>query len=315
MLKTTLLGLCGATLTSAAFAQTVSSPSGNTSEWRMTGVTAGVVNRAYGPGVLEFADGANGATSMVDEFTTCSAAGIPTIAGVDAPILSAGRHINPLGYYLRPLHGQPEASSFTRSSRLDEVEAFLDALDAHPNVAPFMSKQLIQRLVTSNPSPEYVARISAVWNDDGNGVRGNLLAVVAAIPGLGRGTGEESVVGSVAALVGRGATGDLSDVAEDLRDRRACVGVRGPGFLYHVGDVGGGVGWDLGSVAMDADGEDDAHGRLDHWRGRHRDRHAQHFGRPARLADRSGDRARRFDARLARLALASSWRLQRCRLV
>ncbi|MEM6571880.1 MAG: DUF1800 domain-containing protein [Planctomycetota bacterium] len=63
----------------------------------------------------------------------------------------------------------------------EDLALVLDALDAHPNVAPFMSKQLIQRLVTSNPSPEYVARISAVWNDDGNGVRGNLLAVVAAI--------------------------------------------------------------------------------------------------------------------------------------
>ena len=63
----------------------------------------------------------------------------------------------------------------------EDLALVLDALDAHPNVAPFMSKQLIQRLVTSNPSPEYVARISAVWNDDGNGVRGNLLAVVVAI--------------------------------------------------------------------------------------------------------------------------------------
>ncbi|MEM9383075.1 MAG: DUF1800 domain-containing protein [Planctomycetota bacterium] len=62
-----------------------------------------------------------------------------------------------------------------------DLDGVLDALDAHPNVAPFLCKQLIQRLVTSNPSTEYVARMSAVWNDDGNGVRGNLLAVVTAI--------------------------------------------------------------------------------------------------------------------------------------
>ena len=57
----------------------------------------------------------------------------------------------------------------------------LDAVAAHPNVGPFIGKQLIQHLVTANPSPAYVARISAVFADDGHGVRGNLGAVVRAI--------------------------------------------------------------------------------------------------------------------------------------
>ena len=57
----------------------------------------------------------------------------------------------------------------------------LDALFAHPNVGPFFGRQMIQRLVTSNPSPAYVARVSAAFNDDGNGVRGNLQAVWEAI--------------------------------------------------------------------------------------------------------------------------------------
>jgi len=57
----------------------------------------------------------------------------------------------------------------------------LDAIFAHPNVPPFVSKQLIQRLVTSNPSPAYVARISAVFANNGQGVRGDLRAVVRAI--------------------------------------------------------------------------------------------------------------------------------------
>jgi uncharacterized protein (DUF1800 family) len=51
----------------------------------------------------------------------------------------------------------------------------------HPNVGPFIGKQLIQHLVTSNPSAAYVARISAVFADDGTTTRGNLLAVVKAI--------------------------------------------------------------------------------------------------------------------------------------
>ena len=57
----------------------------------------------------------------------------------------------------------------------------LDLVAAHPNVGPFLGKQLIQRLVTSNPSPQYVARVAAVFADDGSGARGNLLAVAKAI--------------------------------------------------------------------------------------------------------------------------------------
>jgi len=53
----------------------------------------------------------------------------------------------------------------------------------HPNVGPFIGKQLIQRLVTSNPSPAYVQRVTSVFDDDGSAghVRGNLKAVVQAI--------------------------------------------------------------------------------------------------------------------------------------
>jgi len=57
----------------------------------------------------------------------------------------------------------------------------LDAIASHPNVGPFIGKQLIQHLVTANPSPPYLARISAVFANDGHGVRGNLGAVVRAI--------------------------------------------------------------------------------------------------------------------------------------
>jgi uncharacterized protein (DUF1800 family) len=62
-----------------------------------------------------------------------------------------------------------------------DLKFALDDIFAHQNVAPFVSKQLIQHLVTSNPSPAYVARVSAVFNNDGSGVKGNLAAVVMAI--------------------------------------------------------------------------------------------------------------------------------------
>jgi uncharacterized protein (DUF1800 family) len=61
------------------------------------------------------------------------------------------------------------------------LQVAMDTLFNHPNVGPFFSKQLIQRLVTSNPSPAYVARVARIFNDDGTGTRGNLKAVVRAI--------------------------------------------------------------------------------------------------------------------------------------
>jgi uncharacterized protein (DUF1800 family) len=57
----------------------------------------------------------------------------------------------------------------------------LDTLANHPNVGPFLGRQLIQRLVTSNPSPAYVGRVAAVWRDNGAGVRGDLKAVIKAV--------------------------------------------------------------------------------------------------------------------------------------
>ena len=57
----------------------------------------------------------------------------------------------------------------------------LDALFNHPNVGPFVGRQLIQRLVTSNPSPAYVARVAAAFADDGAGVRGDMKAMIRAV--------------------------------------------------------------------------------------------------------------------------------------
>src|SRR5205814_6686605 len=62
-----------------------------------------------------------------------------------------------------------------------DLKTTLDTIFNHPNVGPFICRQLIQRLVTSNPSPGYVYRVSSVFNDDGQGVRGDLKAVVRAI--------------------------------------------------------------------------------------------------------------------------------------
>jgi uncharacterized protein (DUF1800 family) len=57
----------------------------------------------------------------------------------------------------------------------------LDTLFNHPNVGPFFGRQLIQRFVTSNPSPAYVGRVAAAFNNNGQGVRGDLRAVLRAV--------------------------------------------------------------------------------------------------------------------------------------
>lgn len=57
----------------------------------------------------------------------------------------------------------------------------LDAIFNHPNTGPFISKLLIQRLTTSNPSPEYISRVANVFNNNGSGVRGDLQAVIRTI--------------------------------------------------------------------------------------------------------------------------------------
>jgi len=64
---------------------------------------------------------------------------------------------------------------------LNSLTLALDAIYAHANVAPFISRQLIQRLVCSNPSPAYIARVATVFNNDGAGAKGNLKAVIKAI--------------------------------------------------------------------------------------------------------------------------------------
>jgi uncharacterized protein (DUF1800 family) len=62
-----------------------------------------------------------------------------------------------------------------------DLESLLDALMAQPTMAPFVSRQLIQHLVTSNPSPAYIQRVAAMFENNGGGVRGDMAAVITAI--------------------------------------------------------------------------------------------------------------------------------------
>jgi uncharacterized protein (DUF1800 family) len=62
-----------------------------------------------------------------------------------------------------------------------DLDGAIDIVFNHPNVGPFVATRLIRALVTSNPSPAYIGRVAAVFNDNGQGVRGDMQAVVRAI--------------------------------------------------------------------------------------------------------------------------------------
>jgi uncharacterized protein (DUF1800 family) len=64
---------------------------------------------------------------------------------------------------------------------LKDINDAIHQLFLHPNVGPFIGKQLIQRLVTSNPTPGYISRVAAVFADNGQGERGDMGAVIKAI--------------------------------------------------------------------------------------------------------------------------------------
>jgi len=63
----------------------------------------------------------------------------------------------------------------------EDMERAMDNIFAHQNIAPFISRHFILQLVTSNPSPAYIGRVAAVFNDNGEGVRGDLGATIKAI--------------------------------------------------------------------------------------------------------------------------------------
>ena len=62
-----------------------------------------------------------------------------------------------------------------------DLDQAIDALFNHPNVGPFIARQLIQKFITSNPSPGYIFRVSNIFNNNGSGVRGDLQATLQAV--------------------------------------------------------------------------------------------------------------------------------------
>jgi len=77
--------------------------------------------------------------------------------------------------------GAPFSTLPANQTAQQDIENAIDNIFNHPNVGPFISRQLIQRLVSSNPSPAYVARVAGAFNNNGSNLRGDMKAVVRAI--------------------------------------------------------------------------------------------------------------------------------------
>jgi uncharacterized protein (DUF1800 family) len=117
----------------------------------------------------------------------------------------------------------------TSGGGMAAIKVALDAVFQHPNMPPFVSKQLIQRLVTSNPSPAYVGRVAAKFADNGAGVRGDLKAVIAQIL-------LDTEARSDAALT-TSTAGKLREPVTRLTAWARAFGVTSPSNAWAIGDT------------------------------------------------------------------------------
>ena len=162
-----------------------------------------------------------------------------SLGGVSDP----DRWIKPMVGY--PQHHSTEEKLFlsatiaaqTQSDPNASLKAALDTLYKHPNVGPFIGKQLIQRLVTSNPSPAYVGAVAAAFNNDGSGVRGDLRAVI------------KAVLLHPEARVVSGTSGKIREPILRLSAVLRAFGYRSDTGNYRVGNTDN-AGTSLGQTAM-----------------------------------------------------------------
>ncbi|WP_294322919.1 DUF1800 domain-containing protein [uncultured Sphingomonas sp.] len=110
------------------------------------------------------------------------------------------------------------------------IDAALDILFRHPNVAPFVSRQLIQRMVTSNPSRAYVGRVAAAFANNGSGVRGDMKAVIRAILLDPEARDDAAALASTTA-------GRLRDPVQRLTNWARAFGVTSPSDAWAIGDT------------------------------------------------------------------------------
>lgn len=107
------------------------------------------------------------------------------------------------------------------------LKVALDTLANHPNVGPFVGRQLIQRLVTSSPSAAYVGRVSAVWANNGSGVRGDLKAVLRAV----------LLDAEARAVPTSPSAGKLREPVQRLLQWARTFGAASPTGVWNIGDT------------------------------------------------------------------------------
>ncbi len=109
------------------------------------------------------------------------------------------------------------------------IKTALDTIFAHPNVPPFFAKQLIQKLVTSNPSPAYVSRVAAIFADNGSGTRGDLKAVIRAVLLDSEARGDAALTSTTA--------GKLREPITRLTGWARAFGANSPSNAWAFGDT------------------------------------------------------------------------------
>lgn len=136
-------------------------------------------------------------------------------------VMNAGRHETGAATVL--------GTSINMADGTAAINQALDVIFAHSNVPPFVSKQLIQRLVTSNPSPAYVGRVAAVFANNGSGVRGDMKAVIRAILLDTEARSETAISGTN--------TGKLREPVMRLTAWARAFGATSPSNAWAIGDT------------------------------------------------------------------------------
>lgn len=136
-------------------------------------------------------------------------------------VMNAGRHETGAATVL--------GTSINMADGTAAINQALDVIFAHSNVPPFVSKQLIQRLVTSNPSPAYVGRVAAVFANNGSGVRGDMKAVIRAILLDTEARSETAISGTN--------TGKLREPVMRLTAWARAYGATSPSNAWAIGDT------------------------------------------------------------------------------
>jgi len=107
--------------------------------------------------------------------------GAPSFFGKPVPVLHIPMRMFEAYHEPGPKHLLNAEVVPSGQSGMADIESAIDNLFNHANVGPFIGRQLIQRLVTSNPSPEYIARVSAAFNGDGGTPRGDMQTLIRAV--------------------------------------------------------------------------------------------------------------------------------------